>query len=525
MSEQTPTSYRLENLTKVFPGVLAVDNVSLEVRNGEIHGIIGKNGAGKSVTVSMIAGIIRPTSGALWIGNQPVAVEQYTPGRAHELGVSLIPQEPLFSPDLSVTDNLFMGIPRKRQWGFVDHTQMRDLAHEIARRLTVQADPRQKMKELPLEDQQLLAFGKALFLEKARVILLDEITASLPHHRKKLLLQFLRGAVRESNDLSFTLISHHINEIIEFCDRVTVMRDGRAIQTLNVAETTHEELAALVVGDRQPQANNHNGNGTRHKGTSATQTGAGDATLLQVRGLRKQGAFTDVSFELAKGEVLGLAGLDGSGKNEVLEALAGITPVETGTIAVNGTPVSINSPRDAQRCRIAYLPKKREEQAVIHNRPVQDNILLPIFSKLRTAIGLIDRQRGRGIASQKVAELNIKTPSLDTKIDHLSGGNRQKVVLSRVALTEPLILVLNEPTRGVDLATKPDILKMIRTRLTQNSGVIFTSESEEELVETCDRILIFYRGQIQQVFLRNTEDFTVSKVYRAIQGIELSEAG
>ena len=516
MFNHTP-SYRLENLTKMFPGVLAVDGASYEVREGEIHGIIGKNGAGKSVTVNMVAGILRPTSGALWIGDQAVDISSYSPVRAHELGVSLIPQEPLFALDLNVSDNIFLGNNVQRRLGFVNHKAMHERTAEIAERLSVNVSPRQRMKDVPLEDQQLLAFGKTLFVQQARAILLDEITASLPRQRKDLLLQFLRQAVDETPGLSFTLISHHINEIIEFCDRVTVMRDGKAVATLNVAETNKQELAAYIVGDVGEVSNGSNGTHT-HALASRETTGV----VLEVEGMQSESTLQNVSFEVARGEVVGFAGLDGSGKDEVMEALAGLQALTGGSIKVNGRAVRIRTPQEAFKFGLAYLPKKREEQAVIHNRSVEDNILICIYPQLRTPLHLIDRARARNIARDKVEELDVKTPGLNVSIDNLSGGNRQKVVLNRVGLTMPVLFILNEPTRGVDLATKPEILRMVRSKLAVDSGVIISSESEEELVDSCDRILVFYRGEICRVLHRNTDDFTVAEVYKAIQGIGLS---
>ncbi len=538
------SSYRLESLTRVFPGVLAVDRVNLEVSQSEIHGIIGKNGAGKSVLVSMIAGILRPSSGAIWIRDRRVLSEHYTPGRAHELGVSLIPQEPSITRALSVTETLYMGRPLTHGLGLLDHGEMQRRTLEIARKLSVQARPGQRMAALPIEDQQLLAFGKALFIERAQVILLDEITASLSRSRKNLLLEFLRDAIAQAPHLSFTLISHRISEILEFCDRVTVMRDGRAAATLNVAETTKEELAAWIVGEegsyyterarlagagdaaRSQVSARRDGDTTEgprgQAGYDAAVAAAGRKPVLRVQQLAVKGAFEGVDFDLAPGEVIGLAGLDGSGKDELLAALCGLMRVDAGTLTLEGQAITLVSPRGALAHGIAYLPRKRESQAVIHNRSVEENMLLSVYARLRTRLGLIDYTRGRATARDGIRVLDIKTPSLRTSIDHLSGGNRQKVIINRVMSTTPKVFVLNEPTRGVDLATKPEILKAIRQRLAAESGVILTSESEEELVEACDRILVLYQGKIRQSLRRGEPSFNVGEVYRAIQGVGLS---
>ena len=497
-----PAAYRLEGLTKIFPGVVAVDRVDLEVCEGEIHGIIGKNGAGKSALVGMIAGVIEPTEGTIWIGGEMVG-KGYTPARAHRLGVSLIPQEPQFAHDLSVADNLYMGRPAGGPVGLVAEGERRRHVAEIAERLSVRAKPLQKMGELRIEDQQLLAFGKALYLDQARIILLDEITASLTRERKELLLRFLSEAV-ESSGLSITLITHHIREVHEFCHRVTVMRDGRAVHTGPVAGATEAELARWVVGDASIQVDR-------------SALAAAGRTVLTVRGLTKAGEFADVDLDLATGEVVGVAGLDGSGKEAFLAALFGLVAVDGGSVAINGRPVRIHSPRDAQRNGIAYLPKKREEQAIVHGRSVEENLLISAYPQLSTRLGLIDRGRCAQIAQRTVAALGIKTPSVSSDVDTLSGGNRQKVVVGRVATMAPKVFLLDEPTRGVDLGAKPQILRTIREQLARESGVIVTSESEEELLEVCDRVLVFYKGRVQSVL--DGESLDVAAIYGAKQGI------
>ncbi|MFN8452331.1 MAG: sugar ABC transporter ATP-binding protein [Anaerolineae bacterium] len=499
-------------MTKSFPGIVAVNNVDLEVQNGEIHGIIGKNGAGKSVLVSMIAGILKPTSGRLYIGETEIDGSRYNPGLAHNLGVSLIPQEPQFAPLLSVQDNIFMGIPIRRRMGFVNSHEMAGQVRALADQLALNVSPRQRMGELPLEDQQLLAFGKALFVFQSKVILLDEITASLTRQRKALLLNFLRETVQNIPGLSYTLISHHIQEVIEFCHRVTVMRDGQTAATVRIADTSANELAKLVVGSQTisiPAAP-----------ASRTKTPESNGhALLSVRGLQKRGRFADIDFELSKGEVIGLAGLDGCGKDEIMEVVVGLTLADSGSVLIQNQAVLISSPRHAARLGIAYLPKKREEQAVIHNRSVEENALLSIYPRLRTRAGLIDFGRSTALVQDHIRTLNIKTQSASHVIDSLSGGNRQKVVLSRVISKEPNIYVLNEPTRGVDLSVKPEILNTIRYRLPQMGGVIVTSESGEELIEVCDQILVLYRGRIHRILRRQTPEFNPQEVYRATQGL------
>jgi ABC-type sugar transport system ATPase subunit len=527
------TAYRIEGLTKSFPGVLAVDHANLEVRQSEIHGLIGKNGAGKTVLMNLIAGALKSDDGAIWIGEERVDCDRYTPSKAHELGVSLITQEPLIASELSVADNIFMGHHNHTALGILAHRQMEKQVREIIEKLGIVATPGQKIKSLPIEEQQLIAFGRALYVTQARVILLDEITASLSHTRKNVLLKFLKEAVSTSPTLSFTLITHHIDEVLEFCDRVSVMRDGQLIQTLGVAEMDKASLAALIVGDTKPLYSGANANGNGHEADSGTVDApvlhGEDANtlaettdtkqLLEVQSLTAEGAFTDVNFELTRGEIVGLAGLEGSGKEEVMLALFGLLKPDSGTIRVNNKRVRLSSPREAYRQGFAYLARKRETQAIIQGLSVKENILVSVYSTLSRLLRGINKKRSNKIARQCVELLNIKTPSLNTKIEHLSGGNKQKVVLSRLTTTTPLVFMLNEPTRGVDLATKPEIVKVVRQRLASQSGVLVTSESEEELINLSDRVLIFYKGRIVRELKKSDPDYAPSTIYNGIQGI------
>ncbi len=247
-STAAETSYQVAGLNKTFPGIVALDDVSMEVKKGEIYGIVGKNGAGKSVLMNVIAGLLPATSGEMRILGESVDVRRYNRPKAHEMGVALVPQEPTWAPEMTVRSNLFLGSDLTHRFGIIDVPRFLKTVDEVMERVGIRARPDGRIKHLPIEDQQMLAFGKALYIEHARVILLDEITATLPRERKVSFLEFLRAEVERSPELSFTLISHHIDEIMEFCDRVTVMRDGKAIGPLVVKETSKAELADLITG-------------------------------------------------------------------------------------------------------------------------------------------------------------------------------------------------------------------------------------------------------------------------------------
>jgi ABC-type sugar transport system ATPase subunit len=486
----------------------------LDVKKGEIHGIIGKNGAGKSVLMTLVAGISKATSGTMAVYGKQINMDSLNPAKALELGIVLIPQEPLIVPNLSVLDNLFLGKEYKTPLRLLDQNAMRQKTLEIAEKLSVNVSPQTKMGDLLIEEQQLMTFAKTLFINKAKIMLLDEITASLPKERKYSLLQLLRESIKKNPELSYTLITHHINEIIEFCDRVTVLRDGKIITTLNTSETNTSELSDYIIGENVSSiSKNKNSEFISIKNYDQT------SALLETRNLQLKNSFEGVNIKLFKGQVIGLAGLDGSGKHELLEALSGLTKPDSGEILVEESIKVFNKPYQALKNGIAYLPKKREKQAIIHNRSVAENTLLSIYDKLCNKLGWINFKKAIDIVEKSIKFFNVKTPSHRTNIDNLSGGNRQKVVMNRIYNTDSKIFLLNEPTRGVDLAVKPEILSVIRNELTKAGGVIFTSESEDELIETSDNILVFFKGKIFKEFQLGEENFVFPEVYKALQGV------
>ncbi|OCP19362.1 MULTISPECIES: sugar ABC transporter ATP-binding protein [unclassified Ensifer] len=503
-------SYRLTDLTKTYPGLTAVSNVNLSVRRGEIHGIIGRNGAGKSVLMSLISGAQKATEGQIEINGHSVEIHHYNPVRAHHLGVSLVPQEPKFAPRLSVVDNMFMGRPMARSFGFIRRADMQRKAQEVAKSVGLDIDPEMMMAQLPIETQQLLAFAKAQFIDESKVILLDEITASLSRDRKNMLLGLLRELIQKYPERSYTLISHHVSEIMEFCDRVTVMRDARAVATLDVDKTTGKELADWIVGDVPV---------TDLQGLQRAIPFSQSRPVASIRNLTRNGVFGDVTLELGTGDVVGFAGLDGSGKDEAVEALFGLGTIDRGEFSMNGVRLNLASPGDAMKHGIALLPKHRERQAVIQGRSIAENTLISSYKQVSNALGLIDNQRAYAATAAKIAEFKVKAAGPQVGMGGLSGGNKQKVLIGRLTLAAPKLLILNEPTRGVDMAAKPEILRAIRTDLSKSSAVIVLTESEDEMITVCDRIYVFFRGRIITVINRGDENFNVSALYKTIQGV------
>lgn len=499
-------SYTVQGIRMDFSGVTAVADASFEVNEGTVHGVIGKNGAGKSVLMNMIAGVLTPTGGEMTLGGSAVDIKRWSPRAATDRGIALIPQEPPDLPFLTVQDFLFMGDRKTVKAGIVQHKIMRRKIVDMDERLALRVRPADQMAALPIEVQQLLAFGKAVFLNDARVVLLDEITASLSGERREALLKQLRD-LRAGR--SFTLISHRISEIMAACDAVTVMRDGVSVETVPVASTSPHQLAAAIVG-----------NADTHVHVLPEPRLRGEP-VLRLTGVSSPPLLEKIDLVVHKHEVLGLAGVEGSGKDELLEAISGLRPIQ-GRVQLDGRDVRVNNPRQAARSGVAYLPKKREELATIHGMSVLENIVLPVARMFASPFGFISEAKLQKVGAPLVRQLQVKTPSLGTDIDNLSGGNKQKVMLARLLLMRPKVYLLNEPTRGVDIATIPELLRVVREKLTENSAVIMTSESEEELLETCDRVLVFVRGRVVRSLKRGDSDFTVGAIYRTGQGVNVS---
>jgi ABC-type sugar transport system ATPase subunit len=515
-SSDSQTLVALQGLTKRFPGVTAVDQVNLQITKGELHGIIGRNGAGKSVLAGLIAGVFQSDAGEIQIGEDSVDGNGYSPSKAHELGVSLVPQEPAFAPQLSVTENLFMGRSPDSVLGLVKPKRMEQRAKEIIGTLSLEASPRDPMSELPIETQQLIAFGKAYFIDDARVLLLDEITASLPRDRKTNLLELLLSLLEENPDRAFVLISHHISEIEEFCDRVSVMRDGRRVATLDVEKTTESELAEYIVGDVDVTSGNLGKESADEESVESTDV---EPPLLSVSELGDGDSFNELDFELRDGEVLGFAGLDGSGKEAALAALYGLNSAREGTMEVEGEAVSPKSPREAISSGIVYLPRHRESEAVLQMQTVDLNTLISGHQRFISLLGFFDSRKGKKQTRRVCDNLRVKMTGINTAIDSLSGGNKQKVLFGRLLTAQPKIFLLNEPTRGVDISAKPILLREIRQRMAQNGAVVMASESIDEMVSVCDRIIVFFRGKAASKIKKNDDDFGVQEIYRRVQGV------
>jgi len=486
-----------EALRKQFGLNVVVEKANIELRSGRIHGVIGKNGAGKSVLMNMIAGVFSPNGGALTVRGSAVDNDRWDSRTATAAGIALIPQEPPRFPFLTVEDYLFLGNRKSYNFGLVNRRYRSAKIREIDEALGLAVHRNDQMVNLPIEVQQMLAFGKAVYLDEASVILLDEITASLSTVRRDALLQEL---TKLQKDRAIVLITHRINEVMSTCDVVTVMRDGESVKTLDVTKTSANALAREIVGDQQIDT------------SSVFSKRVAGETLLSVSDSNS------IVLTVHRQEVVGLAGLDGSGKDDVIEVAAGVSSLSNLTASLTSGS-RIRSSRQAAASGVAYLPKKREEFATIQGMSVLENMVLPIARTVSSPRGLWLNRQLRPLVNPLIDSLNVSPPQPSALITSLSGGNRQKVMIGRLRLMKPDVYLLAEPTRGVDIGTKPLILETIRGVLAAKAGVVMTSESEEELVDYCDRIVVFFRGRVVKVLARGDREFTVDEIYRLSQGV------
>ncbi|MCD8141469.1 MAG: ATP-binding cassette domain-containing protein [Planctomycetaceae bacterium] len=416
-----------------------------------------------------------------------------------------MPQNPLVLGQRSITENIFVGNNITKKSGLVDEKRMRAITEEIIARLGFRLDPDQLMGSLPVDTQKLLLLGRGIYVVKADIFMLDEITASLNIKERRYLEKLIGELMNEGKSIIF--ISHHLKEIMQYCNRITVFRNGNKIITEDCAELSEADIARLIVGKEVKEYS------ADERTTPSVTISAED--VLKVEDVRIRRVVNGVGFTLKNNEVLGFAGLEGCGKDELFKYLIGAEP-GSGSITLDGRRMEITRPAQAIAGGIAYLPRKREEETVFHGRSIEENMLLLIYRKNRSRLGTINRRSARFQSNRYTKLMNIKIASDKDDIDSLSGGNKQEVMLSRIMGTEPRVFILNEPTQGIDVEAKQEILKNIRETLAVNAGVLFSCESVQELMTVCDRIVALYKGNVARVFERS--EFSEEVIYRTIQG-------
>jgi methyl-galactoside transport system ATP-binding protein len=487
----------MRGVTKTFPGVTALESVDLTVRAGTVHALCGENGAGKSTLMNVLAGLVHADSGETELAGETVRFA--TPSEAMHAGIAMIQQELHPIPARSVMENIWLGRFPRGRFGLVDHDRMRRETRRLFQDLGIELDPLAQAGDLSVSQVQLMEIARAVSFE-ARVVIMDEPTSSLSEHE----VQVLYGIIRDlrAKGVAVIYISHKLEEIMTISSEVSIMRDGRMIGTWPTASLTMGQVITRMVGRELTD---------RYPGRRVTQ----GEVLLEVEGLTSpvHGSFREVSFRLHRGEVLGIGGLVGAQRTELVEAIFGLRAIGAGRIRVKGRDQTIRSPIDAKRLGMALLTEDRRDSGVVPTRSVFENAILAHMPRYANRLGIVDTNRAAWDTRRILDRLRVRTPSLRTPLTNLSGGNQQKVLFARWLLAEPEILILDEPTRGIDVGAKFEIHTIINELAAQGRGVIMISSELPELIGESDRIVVMCRGRLTGIVDRaNADEATVMRL-------------
>jgi rhamnose transport system ATP-binding protein len=486
----------MKHISKRFDTTQALDDVSLDLYPGEIHALVGENGAGKSTLIKIMTGVYQPDQGEIVLDGKPIRLHNSVEAQVY--GIAGIYQEPMIYPDLNVAENIF--ITHRNRGALVNWNRMSREAEDILAQLDVRLDVRMAARGLTLAAQQTVEIAKAISL-KVRVLIMDEPTASLSAHEVQQLFKLARR-LREQG-VAILFISHRMEEVFEIADRVTIFRDGKRISTKPRSEVAPEGAIRDMVGRKIEEF------------FAKSQVRRG-SLLMSVRGLSKAGAFSDVSFDIYHGEVLGFAGLVGARRTDVGLALFGVEPADSGEIAFQGKSQKIRSPEQALQIGIAYMTEDRLQLGLTMPMSIATNISLPMLREYLTRLGLVKQNAEFATAEQFRQRLSIRTPSVRTRVSQLSGGNQQKVMLSKWLHTRPQLLILDEPTRGIDVGAKAEVHHIINDLAEQGLAIILISSDMPEVLAMSDRILVMREGRQMGVFTR--EEATQEKILTAAMG-------
>jgi len=478
----------MRDISKSFVNIEVLHNVDFSLVKGEVHALVGQNGAGKSTMMKILNGVYTKDSGTITIEGQ--AKEYSTPAGARQYGISMVFQEFSLVPSLPVYQNVFLGKERRDKKVFLDDRKFIASTEEILRTLdrNVTIDPRENVENLSIGQQQFVEIAKSLS-HNPRILILDEPTASLTHAEIESLFNVIREIKKRG--ISIIYISHYLRDIFKICDRVTVLRDGKKVSTKALKDTDIEDVIKGMLGK---QFNSH----AVTKFKTIDRSGI---PLLDVRNLTAA-RVEDVSFQLWPGEILGIAGLLGSGRTEIFHAFIGINTKNSGNIRINGETVKIGSTKDSIELGISLIPEDRRTQGLITDFPIGENILLPILKRLRRLF-LVNDKEGRRISTDFMKKFNIKAKDSRQEAKFLSGGNQQKVVVAKGMVSQSKVLLLDDPTFGIDVQSKREIMDIVRDFVSRGNGAIFISSELEEMAEICDRILILKKGAVTQEIENN----------------------
>lgn len=471
---------RVEGITKVFPGTKALSEVSLSIKKGEVHALMGENGAGKSTLMNIVGGVIPQDEGQIYFNSKEVFFNN--PRDAQEAGIGFVHQELSLCPHLSVGENIYIGRLPKLGASIVDYKKLYADSEEVLKVFKTSIKPNQKVDELNVAEQQVVEIAKSISFD-CKLLILDEPTSSLTDTETEVLFDVIRHL--KATGISIVYISHRMAEIFRICDRITVLRDGQYVSTVDTKDTDHDRIISMMVGrtisNLYPQKSDTIGE-----------------ELLKVENLSSEGVFRDIGFSLFKGEVLGFAGLVGSGRTEIMRAICGIDPKSDGTVYLEGKKVEIENYEQSIDLGLGYLTEDRKMQGLYLNLSILSNVTAASLKSV-TKGSIIQSDREKDIGEQYVKMLNIKAGNLSNSVNSLSGGNQQKVMIARWLAIKPKVIIMDEPTRGIDVGSKAEIHKLLRKLAEEGIGIIMISSEMPEIIGMCDRVVVIHEGKVTGV--------------------------
>ncbi|MCS3738070.1 MULTISPECIES: sugar ABC transporter ATP-binding protein [unclassified Rhizobium] len=491
----------IHGMTKHFGAVKALTDVNFTLERGEVHALCGENGAGKSTLMNIIAGVLQPTEGEIRVDGKPVRIA--SPAAAQSLGIGLVHQEIALCPDATVAENMFMAATNRRRTPFMNYRALERDAQAVMNRLAA-IDVRQKVADLPISSQQLVEIAKALTLD-CRVLILDEPTAALTETEAQRLFSIIRDL--KANGISIIYISHRMAEIFSLCDRVTVFRDGRYVCTDNIADVTADDVVSRMVGREITQL-------------YPDKLGAGEAsseTILEVDGISDGARFHDISFDLHKGEILGIGGLIGSGRTEIAEGICGLRAHTSGEVRLHGKSQAIRAYADAVKAGILYLSEDRKGAGIFLEMSIAQNISVLNLKALTNHAGLLNGRAEAMVAEDFARRLAVRMLGVEAPVKSLSGGNQQKVAIAKQLAVNPKVILMDEPTRGIDVGAKAEIHRLLRDLARGGIGIVVISSEMPELLGLCDRVMVVREGRIAGEL--GPQDMTEEAVIRLASGV------
>lgn len=491
MENKTDIFMKLEKICKSFPGVQALKDMDLEIRKGEVHALIGGNGAGKSTLMKILSGAYTKSSGTIYVDGVETTIEN--PKASEALGISIIYQELNLVPSLSIAENIFIGQPIRNHAGLVDWGAMNRTAGELLRDFEIDAAPQKPIRSLSIAQQQMIEIIKAVN-KKARLVIMDEPTSSLTTHEIQVLFRVIRKL--RASGVSIIFISHRLDEIFEISDRITVIRNGSYVATRDVDKITRSELISMMIGREMsqqfPKRKSHIG-----------------SELLRVENVSDEKLLNHISFVLHEGEVLGFTGLVGAGRTELMHSIFGSRKHKTGDVYLRGKKLRKLTPRGSIRAGLGFVTEDRKQEGLALQMTVRENACMVALQK--SLIGVfISRRKEKANTQQFVDAMGIMTPSLEQKVIFLSGGNQQKVVLSKWLMSDCDIIIMDEPTRGIDVGAKKEIYEIVNRLVAQKKGIIVVSSEFDEVIGICDRIVVMCEGRITGILSK--EEFSQEQI-------------